>query len=425
MATPSPASDPTSYKVKSPVARYRADTRLKVSMSVNGTLSRNLTEHVTAAVRNDLQGNTYLVKRKDFLQFFLPHDDAVRKTYGALLADQTYANGRWTQLPEAPGKQESLYYEPFTLILNRIHQEYEKKKKADNNNFVKSRRVWLDRHSKKPTSVTRAAANPPDIVNLFADETQLKAFSEALESSIKASEVPQQTEDTAGEPSATTNNALEALGHVENILAYWLRTATVVEIKTKKSDMNFQEYYEDTLEQLAGHMRQMFREQHDRMFVFGLILFHDSLSVWYCDRSGLLGMDEFIDINKEPELFIRVIARLSTMNPRDLGWDPTMKVYSNDGQHAYSHSLEFDDVLKNFARSTYLYRTRWVINVKEEEYVTIRALSLSHAEVMCGRGQLVWLAVNKKTRKVVVIKQSWSPFPSIDGSNPENKEVTE
>ncbi|THU86020.1 hypothetical protein K435DRAFT_868697 [Dendrothele bispora CBS 962.96] len=173
MATPSPASDHTSYKVKSRIARYRADTRLKVSMSVNGTLSRNLTEHVTAAVRNDLQENTYLVKRKDFLQtFFPPDDDAVRKTYGALLADKTYANGRWTQLPEAPGKQESLYYEPFTLILNRIHQEYEKNKKADNNNFVKSRRVWLDRHSKKPTSVTRAAANRPDIVNLFVDETQ-------------------------------------------------------------------------------------------------------------------------------------------------------------------------------------------------------------------------------------------------------------
>ncbi|THU96053.1 hypothetical protein K435DRAFT_797657 [Dendrothele bispora CBS 962.96] len=210
MATPSPASDPTSYKVKSRVARYRADTRLKVSMSVNGTLSRNLTEHVTAAVRNDLQENTYLVKREDFLQtFFPPDDDAVRKTYGALLADKTYANGRWTQLPEAPGKQESLYYEPFTLILNRIHQEYEKNKKADNNNFASSRRVWLDRHSKKPTSVTRAAANRPDIVNLFVDETQLKAFIEALESSIKAFEVPQQTEDTAGEPSATTNNTPE------------------------------------------------------------------------------------------------------------------------------------------------------------------------------------------------------------------------
>ncbi|THV01440.1 hypothetical protein K435DRAFT_853845 [Dendrothele bispora CBS 962.96] len=406
--------------------RARADTRVKSTMSLNATSNRNLTEHVTAAVRNDLQKNTYLVNREDFLQRFFPSDDdAVRRTYNALVSDKSYVDGRWALLPETPGKQESAYYKPFALILNRICQEYEKCTRVDNINCAKTRRVWLDRHSKNPASVTRAASNRPDIVNLFIDEAQLDEFTNELESSIKELEKQEQTKDTAA--ASTSRRSKDdpdpkASEHAERILAYWLRIAAVVEIKTKKSDMTSKEY-QDTLEQLAGYLRQMFREQHDRMFVFGLILFHDSLSLWYCDRSGLLGVDRFIDINQEPELFIRVIGRLSTMSPTELGWDPTMKVYSSDGQHAYSHSLETDGVLKNFVRSTYLYRTRWVIKINGEEYVTIRALSLSRAEVMCGRGQLIWVAVKKKTRQVVVIKQSWSPFPTFGASKHEDDPI--
>ncbi|THV03614.1 hypothetical protein K435DRAFT_962333 [Dendrothele bispora CBS 962.96] len=360
-------------------------------MSLNAILKRNLTDHSTTAVKNDLQKNTYLVDREDFLQRFFPSDDddTVRRTYNALASDESYVNGRWTLLPESPGNQESAYYEPFALILNRIHQEYDKSKRADNSNWAKSRRLWLNRHSENPASIIRAASRRPGIANLFIDEAQLDTFSKELESSIEELEKQRQTKEaTESSTSQTSKDDPDPKGseHAERILAYWLRVAAVVEIRTKKSDMTSQEY-QHTLEQLTGYLRRMFREQHDRMFVFGLILFHDSLSLWYCDRSGLLGVDRFIDINQEPELFIRVIARLSTMSPTELGWDPTMKVYSSDGQHAYSHSLEIGVVWENFVRSTYLYRTRWVIKINDEEYVTIRALSLSCAEAMWGRGQ--------------------------------------
>ncbi|THV03620.1 hypothetical protein K435DRAFT_835766 [Dendrothele bispora CBS 962.96] len=376
---------------------------------------------------NDLQKNTYLVDREDFLQRFFPSDDddAVGRTYNALVSDMSYVNGRWALLPETPENQESACYEPFALILNRIHQEYDKCKRADNSNWAKSRSLWLDRNAKNPASVTRAASRRPSIVNLFIDEAQLDTFSKELESSIEELEKQRQTKDATESSTSQTSKDdpdPKVSEHAERILAYWLRVATVVEIRTKKSDMTSQEY-QHTLEQLAGYLRRMFQEQHDRMFVFGLILFHDSLSLWYCDRSGLLGVDRFIDINQEPELFIRVIARLSTMSPTELGWDPTMKVYSSDGQHAYSHSLEIGGVWENFVRSTYLYRTRWVIKINDEEYVTIRALSLSRAEAMWGRGQLVWVAVNKNTRQVVVIKQSWSPFPTIEAPEDEDERM--
>ncbi|THV03605.1 hypothetical protein K435DRAFT_835761 [Dendrothele bispora CBS 962.96] len=399
-------------------------------MSLNATLNRNLTEHVAAAVKNDLQKNTYIVDREAFLQRFFPSDDdAVRRTYDTLVSDKSYVNGHWALLPKTPGKQESAYYKPFALILNRIHQEYDRCKRADNSNWAKSRRVWLDRHSENPASIIRAASRRPGIANLFIDEAQLDTFSKELESScfIQIEELEKQQQTKEATESSTSQTSKDdpdpkASEHAERILAYWLRVAAVVEIETKRSDMKSQEY-QHTLEQLAGYLRQMFREQHDRMFVFGLILFHDSLSLWYCDRSGLLGVDRFIDINQEPELFIRVIARLSTMSPTELGWDPTMKVYSSDGQHAYSHSLEIGVVWENFVRSTYLYRTRWVIKINDEEYVTIRALSLSCAEAMCGRGQLIWVAVKKKTRQVVVIKQSWSPSPTIGASKHEDDPI--
>ncbi|THU77785.1 hypothetical protein K435DRAFT_890549, partial [Dendrothele bispora CBS 962.96] len=400
-------------------------------MGLNATLNRKLTEHVAAAVKNDLQKNTYLVDREDFLQRFFPSDDddAVRRTYNALVSDKSYVNGRWALLPETPDNQESAYYEPFALILNRIHQEYDKCKRADNSNWAKSRRVWLNRHSENPASIIRAASRRPGIANLFIDEAQLDTFSKELESScfIQIEELEKQRQTKEATESSTSQTSKDdpdpkVSEHAERILAYWLRVAAVVEIRTKKSDMTSQEY-QHTLERLAGYFGQMFREQHDRMFVFGLILFHDSLSLWYCDRSGLLGVDRFIDINQEPELFIRVIARLSTMSPTELGWDPTMKVYSSDGQHAYSHSLEIGGVWENFVRSTYLYRTRWVIKINDEKYVTIRALSLSCAEAMWGRGQLVWVAVNKNTRQVVVIKQSWSPFPTIEAPEDEDERM--
>jgi len=49
---------------------------------------------------------------------------------------------------------------------------------------------------------------------------------------------------------------------------------------------------------LLAYMRQILKEQQDRRFVFGIFLFHRSLSLWYCDRSGVLGTSCLIDIDQ-------------------------------------------------------------------------------------------------------------------------------
>lgn len=71
----------------------------------------------------------------------------------------------------------------------------------------------------------------------------------------------------------------------------WLRTRSAAEIKKSRKDFG------DAIKQLATYLRQILREQHDRRFVFGFIFCGHSLSVWYCDRSGLLGTRLF-DIDK-------------------------------------------------------------------------------------------------------------------------------
>jgi len=54
----------------------------------------------------------------------------------------------------------------------------------------------------------------------------------------------------------------------------------------------------ETIIHLTTYMRQILREQHDRRFVFGMILFHNKLSMWYCDRSGLIGTYDPINIHE-------------------------------------------------------------------------------------------------------------------------------
>jgi len=68
-----------------------------------------------------------------------------------------------------------------------------------------------------------------------------------------------------------------------------------IEIKTSNDPL---EKNQGSIVQLLAYMRQILKEQQDRRFVFGILLFHRSLSLWYCDRSGVLGTSCLIDIDK-------------------------------------------------------------------------------------------------------------------------------
>ena len=82
---------------------------------------------------------------------------------------------------------------------------------------------------------------------------------------------------------------------------------SVWEIKTEKLKGLESASHAETLIQLLSYMRYILRDQQDRMFVFGIILFHREISIWYCDRSGALGAASLIDIDEVPNFMLRVL----------------------------------------------------------------------------------------------------------------------
>lgn len=79
---------------------------------------------------------------------------------------------------------------------------------------------------------------------------------------------------------------------------WWLQIVTPIEVKVDMKDLD------DAIRQLARYMRQMLREQQDRRFVIGFILLNEEVSVWLCDRSGLLGTETTFNIHKVCSRFL-------------------------------------------------------------------------------------------------------------------------
>ncbi|KAK7443579.1 hypothetical protein VKT23_015751 [Stygiomarasmius scandens] len=97
------------------------------------------------------------------------------------------------------------------------------------------------------------------------------------------------------------------------------------------------------------------------------------------------------------------------MHPEELGWDTTMMLCQPNGVRIHPYVSALKQFFLSFFDSAFMRNTNWAIKIKGMEYVTIRVLSLSRAEIMCGRGQLIWLAVNTTDKQ-----QSWAPFTTGD-----------
>ncbi|KAH8084361.1 hypothetical protein BXZ70DRAFT_900425 [Cristinia sonorae] len=190
------------------------------------------------------------------------------------------------------------------------------------------------------------------------------------------------------------------------IFVWWLRVTTPVEVKTTDSEENQRE----GSAQLCRYMRQVLRAQLDRQFVFGLLLCDHKLRVFYCDRSGLLASMDWINIRT----FIQVIVGLSRLEPEKLGWDKTMLLRLQTQKKKLVFAPSTDPRVKVADYGASAYDTQWAIFVPNSDgsvdgkwYVTVRALSLSRAEVMVGRATLVWLRLTKCLQKRLVLKNAW------------------
>lgn len=101
---------------------------------------------------------------------------------------------------------------------------------------------------------------------------------------------------------------------------------------------------------------------------------------------------------QQPDKFIQVLIALATAAPENLGYDPTMKVFTD-----YSRSVSIPSYLRNYDSTDMspdeknVYLMQWIMEVTADDkvfpYVTLRALSAIGAEVMCGRATIIWEAV--------------------------------
>ncbi|EIN05074.1 hypothetical protein PUNSTDRAFT_137758 [Punctularia strigosozonata HHB-11173 SS5] len=158
----------------------------------------------------------------------------------------------------------------------------------------------------------------------------------------------------------------------------------------------------DGVLQLCRYMRLVLGEQLDRRFVLGLLLCGRKLLVWLCDRSGLIGTEDPIDIHSEPETFIRIIMAFSQLEPHRLGWDPNMLLARGEEWIAPT-----DPSVKPSDFGQSLYDTKWQITVHPGRvYYTTEALSIIRAASLSGSGTVVW-KVQDENGEECVLKRIW------------------
>jgi hypothetical protein len=114
----------------------------------------------------------------------------------------------------------------------------------------------------------------------------------------------------------------------------WKSIRVVGELRSNLNESNS----ETTLLQLANYARELFGSQPSRRWVHSFILCGHQLRAWLFDRSGAIG-STIIDINANPQLFLRVICGYSRMGSTAIGYDPSIKWAPGGVESVYDPSL--------------------------------------------------------------------------------------
>lgn len=292
--------------------RRRRDTVIKASVVIDSSRVKTREESVASMVAAELRGNCHIADSDLFLTSILPLPQTwIDGVYDKVVADGTYTQGSWTSLPQEERKECDLYV-PFANVANAINKACAAIHLPTHvNNY------WVDRHSTSPKSRDGdAAAIRPDIVSVLGEAEALEGWEKEMES-LKESIDNLKDPETKSKESKDLRDKVRVLYatstchsvspfHIQKkeldkmLETWWLRVHIPVEIKAKKDDKDVLE----AVKQLCGYLRQVLREQMDRRFVLGLVFCGTDISIWLCDRSGLLGTATPINIHKVSRFFI-------------------------------------------------------------------------------------------------------------------------
>ncbi|KAF8344955.1 hypothetical protein F5887DRAFT_236522 [Amanita rubescens] len=368
---------------------------------------------IKSIVTQQLMGNVSIASTSDFLQAVLRLSPKAGESFNEIYKQvkekfwtggKSRRGGRWRSFPTKAKANlcESDYYTPFVDLANGVSDHCKALKLIDNESVEG---YWVSRPHQAPK--TRDLDHPmikPDIVHV----TKPQAF-RALDKKLSNVQV---RED---------GNLEKEKRNMSRV--WWLQVHTVVEVKVAATphleDLN------GAVIQLCSYMRQMFGEQLDRRFVIGMLLCGDNLTLWLCDRSGLVGTLEPIRIHQDPEMFIKVLVAFATLPAKKLGWDPTMRVYQSPSRGRNREpipSYKMAPTDKDFQTDSY--QVNWVISVPtkgdsnhREDFVTLRAAIAASTYDLCTRGTIVWQVVKLKdfkaenaNKKIYILKQIWRPL---------------
>ncbi|KAH8091842.1 hypothetical protein BXZ70DRAFT_898517 [Cristinia sonorae] len=300
----------------------------------------------------------------------------------------------WDETDDTQTHLEADMYAPFISLANTILRCAVRE-----GHHVHSH--WISRANHYPKALDEdSSLLRPDGSCALGDQTGYYAALDILESL--------ESDDDSGGPSS-----LEQVKKLEKTATlWWLRVVAPIEMKPVRDA----ESVRVGSAQLLRYMRLVLRNQLDRQFVFGILVCGHYMRVFFCDRSGLLTTTEWIDLHN-PETFVHVILALSSIKVSKLGWDETMKLHRQSVSLPSRLQFEFSTDpcvrLADYGKSSY--ETQWAIFVPDEKgsqtgkwYVTVRALSLSQAEVMAGRATVVWLVKELNDDLRTVLKSAWS-----------------
>ncbi|KAA1475378.1 hypothetical protein DENSPDRAFT_842147 [Dentipellis sp. KUC8613] len=379
-------------------------------------------------VAEELWGHVFTTDSESFINEIFPLKPETHGFVQSDILDHLHAQNQlsdegWVGLSPKPSNENAMYG-PFTNACNAIRLAC--KEKCNMQTSIQ----WYDRHSKAPKSVDKDAADiRPDIIaSLVLDDDHDNNVLTLVDDNIRAArQEEKEAADAAVSASATVSPTSGSGGtqpsnqgdKTERLIdIWWQRVHCLVELKVQN---DVKSTYEAT-RQLFSYMRQVFREQINRRFVIGLALCGSHMTVWLCDKAGVIGTSTPFNIHQNPELFIRVIAGMSLMRYEELGWDTTMRIVPPNTD--YRNALYSWDpiMLKNTVTSPY--QMRWAIEMpsrdgsgRRETFLTLKALSLLRSEVMYGRGSVVWAVCKADDppgpqRRIYVLKQCARPSTS-------------
>jgi hypothetical protein len=156
---------------------------------------------------------------------------------------------------------------------------------------------------------------------------------------------------------------------------------------------------------LAVHAHEIFSDQENRRFVFGVVLTEETLTVCMFDHGGAIFSDP-LDYHQNPDQFCAVISGLASSDALRLGFDTTM--YSED-RRSKIRTTESDG-----ARETR--RSR-----RHQPSGTVYTLknALFRFRTVVGKGTLCWLVRDDRTGGEYVIKDAWIAPEELPGRESE------